>query len=64
LGVALLPVRMFAAQVAADLLRRPFDQEVVLGSYWYTCLNSKEETTASRLFRTWMQDRISDQDRG
>ncbi|SNZ19143.1 LysR family transcriptional regulator [Cohaesibacter gelatinilyticus] len=64
LGVALLPVRMFAAQVAADLLRRPFDQEVVLGSYWYTCLNSKEETTASRLFRTWMQDSISDQDRG
>lgn len=62
-GVALLPVRMFESQLAAGLLTRPFDQEVVLGGYWYACLNSKEETTASRLFRNWLLDNISDQDR-
>lgn len=53
-GVALVPVAMFARELASSRLARPFTTEVAAGSYWLTWLKSKELTLGMRAFRDWI----------
>jgi len=53
-GVALLPARMFARDLHAGHLVRPFQQQVTLGAYWLTRLMSRAETDAMAAFRAWL----------
>jgi LysR family transcriptional regulator of beta-lactamase len=53
-GVALLPARMFEADVAAGRLVRPFAAEIDAGRYWLTRLRSRVETAAMRAFGGWL----------
>lgn len=55
-GVALLPVRMFEAQLADRRLARPFHMEVTTGRYWITRLSSKPESSAGRAFEAWLTE--------
>lgn len=54
-GVALLPLRMFEADLGCERLVRPFAVEVDAGSYWLTRLRSRAETPGMRAFREWLQ---------
>ncbi|MDH5824598.1 LysR substrate-binding domain-containing protein [Luteimonas sp. RD2P54] len=53
-GVALLPLRMFGAELAAERLVRLFDIEVDVGAYWLTRLRTRPETGAMQAFREWI----------
>ncbi|UZK65805.1 LysR family transcriptional regulator [Sphingomonas sp. M1-B02] len=53
-GVALLPAAMFARDLAAERLVRPFPQEVATGAYWLTRLHSRAESPAMAAFRGWL----------
>jgi LysR family transcriptional regulator, regulator of gene expression of beta-lactamase len=53
-GVALAPAAMFAADLAAERLVRPFAADVDCGGYWLTRAQSRPETAAMRLFREWL----------
>jgi LysR family transcriptional regulator of beta-lactamase len=53
-GVGLLPVAMFARELATEVLVRPFAAELHAGSYWLTRLHSRAETAAMRAFRDWL----------
>jgi LysR family transcriptional regulator of beta-lactamase len=53
-GVALLPARMFEAELADDRLVRPFAAEIDAGRYWLTRLRSRPETAAMRAFAGWL----------
>jgi LysR family transcriptional regulator of beta-lactamase len=53
-GVALAPVAMFERELREGRLVRPFDAEVVTGSYWLTRLKSKEPGPAMRAFESWI----------
>ena len=53
-GVALLPVAMFARELARGRLVRPFNTDVSIGDYWLTSLKSRAETDAMRAFRSWI----------
>lgn len=55
-GVALAPVAMFSHLVAQGRIVRPFQTELVLGSYWLTRLQSKTETSAMRDFSQWLKE--------
>lgn len=52
-GVALLPVGMFAQDLADGRLVRVSRVEVDVGAYWLTRLRSREETAAMAAFRAW-----------
>lgn len=54
-GVALLPLRMFAQDLDAGRLLRPFGPQLDLGRYWLTRLRSRPESEAARRFRAWLQ---------
>lgn len=54
-GVALLPVNLFARELKAGRLARPFALEIENGSYWLTRLKSKRATLAMNVFRDWMR---------
>lgn len=54
LGIALVPAAMFAHELAAGRLERPFAAEVHTGSYWLTRLMSRRESKAMRAFREWL----------
>ena len=54
-GVALLPVPMFAADLASGRLVQPFDLTIDAGRYWLTRLRSRRESEAMKSFRTWVQ---------
>jgi LysR family transcriptional regulator of beta-lactamase len=54
LGVALLPALLFADDIRRRRLARPFDLEIVLGSYWITTLRSRPPTAAIESFKTWL----------
>lgn len=54
-GVALLPVAMFSAEIAAGRLAQPFAAEVQAGSYWLTWLKSRPPTPGMRAFRDWLE---------
>jgi LysR family transcriptional regulator of beta-lactamase len=53
-GVALLPVAMFSDDIARKRLTCPYDTQVYLGSYWLTCLKSKQLSNAMQSFRHWL----------
>lgn len=59
LGVALLPTRLFADEIAAGRLARPFSMEVEAGAYWLTSLRSKASTPGMRAFRDWLVGRLA-----
>jgi LysR family transcriptional regulator of beta-lactamase len=58
-GVGLLPPAMFARELAAETLVRPFETVLHAGSYWLTRLHSRPETAAMRAFRAWLADAAS-----
>ena len=53
-GVALAPVAMFADELAAGRIVRPFAIEVDAGGYWLTRLRSRVETRAMAAFQGWL----------
>jgi len=53
-GIALVPVSMFAREIAERRIVQPFDIGVSAGSYWLTHLKSRAETSAMRAFRSWI----------
>lgn len=53
-GVALAPAGMLRRQLDAGWLKRPFQAEVSIGSYWLTRLKSKGISPAMRAFRGWI----------
>ena len=57
-GVGLVPIAMFANELASGRLRRPFAAEVPAGSYWLTWLKSREVTPGMRAFRDWLLDTL------
>jgi LysR family transcriptional regulator of beta-lactamase len=59
LGVALLPVALFASEIAAERLVRPFPIEIDVGRYWLTRLRSRPETPAMSAFHLWLSDQIA-----
>jgi LysR family transcriptional regulator of beta-lactamase len=54
-GVALLPARLFAQDLASGRLVQPFSLWVDAGRYWLTRLKSRVETSAMTAFRCWLQ---------
>lgn len=60
LGVALVPVRLFARALADGRLVRPFDLEITAGRYWLTALKSKRQTAAMQTFRGWLLGRLTE----
>ncbi|WP_186395512.1 LysR family transcriptional regulator [Stappia sp. TSB10GB4] len=54
-GVALVPVAMFAREIAEGRVARPFAVEAPLGAYWLTWLKSRRQTPAMRAFRQWIE---------
>ncbi|NVO17757.1 MAG: LysR family transcriptional regulator [Rhodoplanes sp.] len=59
LGVALVPVAMFARELRQERLVRPFAAEVDLGGYWLTSLKSKQPTAGMTAFRDWLTRRLA-----
>jgi LysR family transcriptional regulator of beta-lactamase len=59
-GIALAPPVMFARELKAELLFRPFDTEVKTGSYWLTWLKSRRMSPATELFRHWILAEAAD----
>ncbi|MBA2673369.1 LysR substrate-binding domain-containing protein, partial [Ramlibacter sp.] len=53
-GVALLPVRLFGAELREQRLVQPFTAEVGAGRYWLTRLQSRPVSAAMRQFRGWL----------
>ncbi len=53
-GVALAPVAMFERELREGRLVRPYETEVLTGSYWLTRLKSKEPGAAMRAFESWL----------
>ncbi|WP_045770457.1 LysR substrate-binding domain-containing protein [Xanthomonas albilineans] len=54
-GVALLPLRLFAQDLAAGRLLCPFPIHIDLGRYWLTRLRSRAESDAARRLRDWLR---------
>ncbi|MNN23652.1 HTH-type transcriptional activator AmpR [compost metagenome] len=54
-GVALLPLRMFEADLAEGRLLQPFATTLELGRYWLTRLRSRAEREPAKRFREWLQ---------
>jgi LysR family transcriptional regulator of beta-lactamase len=57
-GVALVPVAMFAREIADGRVVQPFGITVSAGSYWLTHLKSRAETPSMNAFRTWILGEI------
>jgi LysR family transcriptional regulator, regulator of gene expression of beta-lactamase len=53
-GAALLPVRLFEAELAERRLVQPFAVEVGVGRYWLTRLQSRPASPAMQAFRAWL----------
>src|SRR5262249_22260984 len=53
-GVALVPVAMFAREIAEGRVIQPFASTVSAGGYWLTHLKSRAETPSMNAFRTWI----------
>ncbi|MBN8844923.1 MAG: LysR family transcriptional regulator [Sphingomonadales bacterium] len=60
-GVALVPVGMFARELATETLVQPFAQTIDAGRYWLTRLMSRTENDAMQRFRMWLTDEIAAQ---
>ncbi|MDH2348510.1 MULTISPECIES: LysR family transcriptional regulator [unclassified Bradyrhizobium] len=61
-GVALLPLPMFTRELDKGTLVRPFEYEIVLGSYWLTRLKSRRPTSAMLAFQEWLMANVACQD--
>lgn len=55
-GVAMAPSAMFAKELAAGQIVRPFAAEIVTGRYWLTRLMSRQDSGAMRAFRLWLAE--------
>ena len=53
-GVALLPVAMFARQIAEGRLVQPFGTMVSAGRYYLTWHSDRPQTNAMARFRQWI----------
>jgi LysR family transcriptional regulator of beta-lactamase len=53
-GVALVPVAMFAKEIEDGRVARPFDLSVATGGYWLTRPKSRAETASAKAFVTWI----------
>jgi LysR family transcriptional regulator of beta-lactamase len=62
-GVALLPVRLFARELQQGRLIRPFTVEIAVGDYWLTSLKSKRKTAGMLAFQTWLMESIAGEDK-
>jgi LysR family transcriptional regulator of beta-lactamase len=60
-GVALLPGILFADDVSKRRLLRPFEVQVLLGSYWLTSLKSRRLSPAMQTFSDWLTRETSRQ---
>jgi LysR family transcriptional regulator of beta-lactamase len=58
-GVALVPVAMFAREIAQGRVVQPFPVTASAGSYWLTHLKSRAETPSMSAFRSWIQAEIA-----
>ena len=58
-GVALVPVAMFAREIAEKRVVQPFGITVSVGSYWLTHLKSRAATPSMDAFRTWLVAEIA-----
>lgn len=54
LGIVLVPSSMFARELSAERLTRPFAQEIDNGRYWLIRLQSRRDTRAMTAFRAWL----------
>ncbi len=54
LGVALLPVALFAADLASERLVQPVAMTIDAGRYWLTRLRSRPQSPAMEAFRLWL----------
>jgi len=54
-GVALLPVRLFARDLASGRLVQPFALQIHTGRYWLTRLGSRRVNPAMQAFQDWLQ---------
>lgn len=59
-GVALVPVAMFVADIEAGRIVQPFAITADIGSYWLTRLKSRAETQAMKAFRQWLLAEIEE----
>ena len=59
IGVALVPVSMFARELASERLVQPFGITVDTGRYWLTRLLSRPESEAMQSFRRWLAHEIA-----
>jgi len=59
LGVALVPVAMFARDLTQGRLIRPFAFEIAVGTYWLTALKSRRVTAAMQTFRAWLLESLA-----
>jgi LysR family transcriptional regulator of beta-lactamase len=62
-GVALLPVRLFARELEQGRLDRPFEVEIALGDYWLTSLKSKRKTPGMQAFQVWLLESVAREDK-
>jgi LysR family transcriptional regulator of beta-lactamase len=53
-GAALVPVAMFARELAEGRLVQPFGVESSVGCYWLTWLKSRRMTVAMQSFKNWI----------
>jgi LysR family transcriptional regulator of beta-lactamase len=54
-GVALAPVAMFGADLRAGRLVQPFAHSLDAGGYWLTRLQSRSDSPAMAMFRSWIR---------
>jgi len=59
-GVALVPVAMFALEIEAGRIVQPFDVTASMGSYWLTRLKSRTETASMQAFARWIAAEIDE----
>lgn len=59
-GVALAPAAMFAGDLAAERLARPFAAEIETGRYWLIRLMSRGDSAAMRAFRGWLHHAVAE----
>lgn len=53
-GVALVPVAMFAREIEKRRIVQPFKVTALTGGYWLTRSKSRAETPSMRAFRQWL----------
>lgn len=57
-SIALAPPALFIDDIVAGRLVQPFGQEVDLGAYWLTSLQTRPRSEAMTAFRDWLLEQI------